>query len=114
MFRILTILILAASVIACSGSGSEYVGEWESPNNTKLTFEIVRNGDGFLVIYKNNSKTQDEQIKNEEKIPAILEDGLLQLQGLMSGITFTYIKANDTLMAPFDNKGRTTEFKRKK
>jgi hypothetical protein len=93
--RILLILVLALSLAACSGAGSQYLGQWENIKDTEDTFSIVRNGEGFLIV--RIPMWGGKQRGEEEKIPAILKDGLLQIQ---SGRTIAYIKESDTLTMP--------------
>jgi len=95
MFRFvlaLTLLFLSA----CSGAGSQYLGKWENVKNPKDAFSIIRNGDSFLVVKPKRNFVNGKEL-GDEKIPAVLEDGLLKVQGGLGVATFAYIEASDTL-----------------
>jgi len=77
-------------LVGCSKSGSQYIGKWQTPQNTKDQIEIVRNGDNFLIAFSGH----------DQQLPAVVKDGSLLMSG--SGAAFTYIKATDklTMQAP--------------
>ena len=110
MSRTIYAIAIAILLSACSGSGSEYLGHWENTKNAKDAFSVVRNGDGFLIVRtKRNMWNGNEE--GEEKIPAVLKDGLLHVQGGMGGPALGYIEASDTLTA--QGFMGSVEFKRK-
>ena len=69
------------------------MGKWRNIKHPRDQFEIVRNGDNFLV-----SKTiQGFGKERTTTIPATLKDGILQSQGGLFTATLTYVKATDRL-----------------
>lgn len=82
-------LLLTVLMIGCTKAGSEFVGKWVNPSNTADTVQIDRNGDEFLLTGPDSTK-----------IGATLKDETLTMAAPMSGITYTYVKSSDTLLAP--------------
>lgn len=83
------VLVLAAILAAgCSHPGDKFVGKWVSKSNANDTIEIVRNGDGYLVV------------SGQSKTGASFKDGQLEIASMMGMITLTYIKSSDTLVMP--------------
>jgi hypothetical protein len=80
----LTLILIAG----CTSHGSQFLGKWVNTKNQHDTMEIVRNGEGYLIQ------------ADGTKIGAIYKDGTLQVQGMLGGISLTYVKATDTIEAP--------------
>jgi hypothetical protein len=85
----MTRLFMLASVLVagCASQGSDYLGKWVNTKDDKDTMEIIRNGDGYLLVGQGG------------KLPAIYKDGALQLQGPFGSVPLTYVKSTHTLMA---------------
>lgn len=108
--RAVSTLLLTIVLTACSGSGSEYVGQWQNGKRPDDKIEIVRNGDNFLV--KNTVKSMFGKGKLEtHTFPAALKDGQLQISTSMGSTTLTHVKESDKLIAP-TMMGSTIEYKR--
>jgi hypothetical protein len=77
----------------CRSAGSQFVGKWVNKANSNDTFQVVRNGDEFLIISQGG------------KTGAIYKDGALEVKGLLMSADLTYVKQTDTLLGPgfFDN-----------
>jgi len=110
MFRFVMALALLL-LAACSGAGSDYLGKWENIKNPKDAFSIIRNGESFLVVKPKRSVLDGKEM-GEDKLPAVLEDGLLKVQGGMGVATFAYIESSDTLSV--QSFAGALEFKRHK
>jgi hypothetical protein len=82
-------LLLALLLVGCSKPGSEFVGKWVNPANAGDSVQIDRNGTEFLITGPDATK-----------IGATLKDETLTMASPMSGMTFTYVKSSDTLLAP--------------
>ena len=91
---VLSILLL---LTACAKAGSEYIGKWENVKNKKDQFEISRNGDNFLITRSGVNLFGNSQTTT---VPAVVKDGLLQVQGGFGTATITYVKAADRVTAP--------------
>ena len=107
---IIVIVVVGFSLMACSKAGNEYLGKWQNITNSHDEIEIVRNGDNFLI--KVNAPTLAGKYETTT-VPAILKDGILEIQGSFLATSFTYVKATDTLTtaAIF---GGNVEYQRKK
>ncbi|MCD5327909.1 hypothetical protein ACFFU8_09255 [Chromobacterium piscinae] len=107
------ILVMSVALLlaACGGGqGSEYLGKWQNSKNAKSSLEIVRNGDSFLV----NETKPDFFSKGElktSKFPAVLKDGVLQIQAGMGAVNIGHVKETDTLTVP-GGMGGTIEYAR--
>lgn len=105
---ILGALILFLS--ACTGAGGdEYLGKWVDAKSEKNTLEIIRNGEGFII-----NKTEPSFLTGKvttDQIPAVLKDGLLQVNG--GAAALTHVKASDVLLIP-NFGGGSNEYKRVK
>lgn len=88
------VLFLAVALVAlgCSKPGSEYLGKWQNTKNKNDQFEIVRNGDNFLVTKSGRGKPIT--------LSCVLRDGILQSTGGFGTATLTYVKATDHLTTP--------------
>ena len=49
MRTVVFIMALTLVWVGCGKSGSEYLGKWKNVQNKNDQFEIVRNGDNFLL-----------------------------------------------------------------
>jgi len=67
---------------------SEFLGSWVNKVNPTYSFQVVRNGDEFLIISPGG------------KTGAIYKDGALELKGLLMSADLTYVKQTDTLLGP--------------
>lgn len=86
-------LAVALAQVGCSRPGAEYIGKWQSLKNKNDQFEIVRNGDNFLVTKTRSGKPSGATIT------CALQDGALRpVAGLP--ITLTYVKSTDRLTTP--------------
>jgi len=106
---VIILFIVGFSLTACSKAGNEYLGKWQNTVNSHDEIEIVRNGDNFLI--KVNAPTLAGKYE-ATTVPAILKDGILEVQGNFLATSFTYVKATDTLTtaAMF---GGNVEYRRK-
>lgn len=106
LFAILLSVLLAS---ACSDAGSVYLGEWVNTRNATDTITVSRNGDGFLVVHKAPNPFNGKI--TEEKYGAVLNKGMLEVQGGFGAPTFAHIEASDTLTS--QGLMGSVEFKRK-
>lgn len=83
-FIFFSVLILAG----CGSKGSEFLGEWVNTRNSTDTFQIVRNGDEFLIV------------NNGNKVGATYEKGILEIKGMLGSTELTYDRKTDTILAP--------------
>jgi hypothetical protein len=72
----------------CRSTGSEFLGKWVNKANPIDTFQVVRNGDEFLIVGQGG------------KIGATYENGALEVKGMLLSVNLTYDKETDTLLAP--------------
>ena len=99
--RILSVFTFGVLLLAgCASRGSEFLGSWVNVKNPADTFQIVRNGDEFLIV------------NNGNKIGATYEKGTLEVKGILVSAELTYDRKTDTILTP-DFFGQT-EYKRKK
>lgn len=101
MFRVISALVLSVAFLAgCASKGSEFLGSWVNIKNPADTFQIVRNGDEFLIV------------SNGNKIGATYEKGTLEVKGILVSAELTYDRTTDTILTPgFFSQ---TEYRRKK
>ena len=91
------LLVVTLTWLGCGKPGSEYLGKWQNLKNKNDQFEIVRNGDNFLVT----KTTRDFSGKpSRTTISCVLKDGILQSTGTFGTATLTHIKAADRLTTP--------------
>lgn len=93
---------------ACGNPDGEYLGKWVNTKNANDTLEITHNGTNYLVKETLPSffKKGESDISN---IPAVLKDGLLQVQTGVGAINIGHVKESDTLTM-----GGSVEYKRLK
>jgi len=88
-FRFLSAFIFSVIILAgCASKGSEFLGSWVNNRNPTDTFEIVRNGDEFLIVYNGN------------KVGATYEKGMLEIKGILGSTELTYDRKTDTIFTP--------------
>lgn len=100
-FRYLSALILSVVFLAgCASKGSEFLGSWVNTKDPADTFQVVQNGDEFLIV------------NNGNKIGATYEKGALEVKGILVTAELTYDRKTDTILTPgFFGQ---TEYRRKK
>jgi hypothetical protein len=100
-FRYLSALILSVVLLAgCASKGSEFLGSWVNTKDPTDSFQVVRNGDEFLIV------------NNGNKIGATYEKGSLEVKGILVSAELTYDRKTDTILTPgFFGQ---TEYRRKK
>jgi hypothetical protein len=87
LLRFITIsLFCIAFLNGCRPTGSEFLGKWVNKANQTDSFQVVRNGDEFLIISPGG------------KTGAIYKDGALEVKGLLMSADLTYVKQTDTLL----------------
>lgn len=88
-FRFLSALIFNLVILAgCASKGSEFLGAWVNTRNPGDTFQIVRNGDQYLIV------------TNGGKVGATYEKGMLEIKGMLGSTELTYDRKTDTIVAP--------------
>lgn len=97
-FRALILSIFLSLLISgCAKAGNEYLGKWQNVKNKNDQFEIVRNGDNFLITKTTAGIFGKSQTTT---VSAVLKDGLLESRGGFATATMTYVKATDRLTTP--------------
>ncbi len=87
--RFLSAFILCVVILAgCTSKGSEFIGTWVNTRNPADTFQIVRNGDEFLIV------------NNGNKVGATYEKGMLDIKGILVSTELTYDRKTDTILTP--------------
>jgi hypothetical protein len=88
-FRYLFALTLSVIFLAgCASEGSEFLGSWVNTKDPADTFQVVRNGDEFLIV------------NNGNKIGATYEKGSLEVKGILVTAELTYDRKTDTILTP--------------
>lgn len=88
-FRFLSIVLLSAAFVSgCRSTGSEFLGKWTNKANPSDVFEVVRNGDEFLIVGQG------------KKVGAVYKDGTLEVRGELLPVNLTYVRQTDTLLGP--------------
>ena len=89
IFRFISLCLFSAVILSgCRSTGSEFLGKWVNKANPIDTFQVVRNGDEFLIISPSG------------KAGAIYKDGALEVKGLLMSADLTYVKQTATLLGP--------------
>lgn len=89
MFRFLSVSLFSVIFPAgCASRGSEFLGTWVNTKNPNDTFQIVRNGDQYLVVSKGS------------KVGATYEKGMLEINGMLGATDLTYDKKTGTILDP--------------
>ena len=88
-FRYLSALIFSVVILAgCASKGSEFLGSGVNTHNAADTFQVVRNGDQFLIV------------NNGNRIGATHEKGTLEVKGVLVTVELTYDRKTDTILTP--------------
>jgi hypothetical protein len=89
IFRFIAITLFSAVFLSgCRSTGSEFLGKWVNKANPNDSFQVVRNGDEFLIVSPSG------------KVGAIYKDGTLEVKGAFLSADLTYVKQSDTLLGP--------------
>lgn len=89
MFRFISASLFSIVFLAgCASRGSEFLGTWINSKNPNDSFEIVRNGDQYLIVSKDG------------KVGATYEKGMLEIKGMLGATDLTYDKKKGTILAP--------------
>jgi hypothetical protein len=85
--RLLTAVLFSVAILTgCASKGSEFLGSWINTRNPTDTFQIVRNGDQFLIVTKGN------------KVGASYDKGMLDIKGTLVSTELTYDKRTGTIV----------------
>lgn len=91
ILRIISLCLLSAvALTGCASGGSEYLGKWVNTKNPNDTFQVTRNGDGYLIVSPDNNAG----------VGAVYKDGTLEVKGVLLSTDLTYVKRTDTIVAP--------------
>jgi hypothetical protein len=86
---LITVFIFSVVVLAgCGSKGSEFLGTWVNAKDASDTFQVIRNGDQYLIVGK------------ASKIGATYEKGTLEIKGALISTDLTYDRNTDTILAP--------------
>lgn len=89
MIRFLSVLMLGIVLLTgCARRGSEFLGTWINTQNPNDSFEIVRNGDEYLIVSKG------------KKIGATYEKGMLEVKSFLGTTDLTYDQKTGTISTP--------------
>ena len=89
--RIISICLLSTvTLTGCASRGSEFLGKWVNTKNPNDTFQVMKNGDGYLIVTENP----------KAEVGAIYKDGTLEGKGLFLTVDLTYVKRTDTILTP--------------
>jgi hypothetical protein len=93
------ILFVAVTLlwVGCGKPGTDYLGKWQNLKNKNDQFEIVRNGDNFLLTKTTQGFSGKPQTTT---VSCVLKDGILESKGGFMTATLTYVKATDRLTTP--------------
>jgi hypothetical protein len=87
--RFLSAFIFGVVILAgCASKGSEFVGSWVNTRNPRDTFQIVRNGEEYLIVSDGN------------KVGATYGKGMLEIKGVLVSTELTFDRKTDTILAP--------------
>ena len=91
ILRLISICLLCAvALTGCASRGTEFLGSWVNTKNPNDTFQIMRNGDEYLVVGPDQ----------KPGVGAIYKDGALEIKGALLSTEFTYVKRTDTIVGP--------------
>jgi hypothetical protein len=89
IFRVISLCLFSGVFLSgCRSTGSEFLGKWVNKANPNDSFQVVRNGDEFLIVGQSG------------KVGAIYKDGALEAKGALLSANLTYVKQTDTLLGP--------------
>ena len=86
---LLPLLLVLVSLCGCGDQGSkEYLGKWISTKRSDYTLEIAKNDNHYLVkeTYPLDGKP------TTKSYPAIIKDGIVQVQNGIGTTSFTIVK----------------------
>ena len=90
IFRFASMFLLSAvALTGCQSRGTEFLGNWVNTQNPKDTFQVMRNGDEYIIV------GQDQKTR----VGAIYKDGALEIKGALLSANLTYVKQTDTILA---------------
>ena len=91
ILRIISICLLSAvALTGCASRGSEFLGSWVNTKNPNDMFQVIRNGDEYLIVSQNQ----------KPGVGAIYKDGTLEVKGALLSADLTYVKRTDTIVGP--------------
>jgi len=89
MIRFISALLLSIVLLeGCASQGSEFLGTWVNTQNPKDSFEIVRNGDQYLIVSEG------------KKIGATYEKGMLEVRSFLGTTDLTYDQKTGMISTP--------------
>jgi hypothetical protein len=89
IFRFISLCLFSAVILSgCRSTGSEFLGKWVNKANPNDSFQVVHNGDEFLIVSQGG------------KVGATYKDGALEVKGMLLSANLTYVKQTDTLLGP--------------
>ena len=89
LLRSITISLFCVVFLSgCRSTGSQFLGKWVNKANPTDSFQVVRNGDEFLIVSESG------------KVGAIYKDRALEVKGALLSANLTYVKQTDTLLTP--------------
>jgi hypothetical protein len=89
ILRIISICLLSTvALTGCGSKGSEFLGSWVNEQNPNDTFQVIRNGDEYLIVNQGN------------KVGATYKDGNLEVKGVLLSANLTYVKRTDSILGP--------------
>lgn len=89
LLRSITISLFCVVFLnGCRSAGSQFLGKWVNKADPTDSFQVVRNGDEFLIVSPSG------------KVGAIYKDGALEVKGALLSADLTYVKQTDTLLTP--------------
>jgi hypothetical protein len=89
IFRFISLCLFSTVILSgCRSTGSEFLGKWVNKANPNDSFQVVRNGEEFLIVSQGG------------KVGATYTDGALEVKGMLLSANLTYVKQTDTLLGP--------------
>jgi hypothetical protein len=70
--------------------GSEFLGKWVNRQNPNDMFQVLRNGEEYLIVGQNQ----------KPGVGAIYKDRALEIKGALLSANLTYVKQSDTILMP--------------
>ncbi len=92
----LLFILPAALLSGCGKSNSEYVGRWQGVEVPTEQFEVIQNGDGFIVQGKDMAVWGYD--RGSYKSPGAADPKGLTFHSNNGINQYTYVKADDTLL----------------
>lgn len=97
--NIIAFAAAALTLSACGPKGEEYVGEWQSIKHPQIRAVIEKNGDSYLVKHTEPRRPGSSKT-DTSTLPAVYENGALQVTRASGRMSVAYVKATDTLVWP--------------